>query len=188
MAYHLTGWCNDGVKYLWDKSSKESKSDIGRLVGNMPVRKSLPPFKSIVLFKKKSKLGVGWGYLYFSEKTPWNLWICHFMDSLCLDISGIVRYSLVCLILQKVLASRWIRKCDKKIIFILRQLKKTSSLSNGYLRWLFQKQTFVEVLQNKVILKNFVEFAEKDLPLFKTPCNLKRRLWHKCFPLNSEIV
>ena len=42
----------------------------------------------------------------------------------------------------------------------------------------------------KRFLKNFVEFTEKDLSLslfFKTFCNFKRRHWHKCFPLNSEI-
>ena len=78
-----------------------------------------------------------------------------------------------------------------------RQLKTTASLRNGD-----------EVAGNvaiseanlcrgstkhgfyKTFLKNFVKFIEKDLCqslFFKTFCNFKRRLWHKCFPLNSEI-
>ena len=35
----------------------------------MHVRHSLPPFMSIGLFQEKSKEGVGWWYIYISEKT-----------------------------------------------------------------------------------------------------------------------
>ena len=80
---------------------------------------------------------------------------------------------------------------------MLRQLKPTDSLISSH-----------EVAQNlaiaeanlcrgstkhsfyKTFLKSFVKFTEKDLCqslFFKTFCNFKRRLWHKCFPLNSEI-
>ena len=73
---------------------------------------------------------------------------------------------------------------DKKIpgffIFYVKKIKKTYYLRNSDLRWpeiqLFQKQTFVEVLQNIAILKNFSKFMEKDLcqSLFlKHPASLK---------------
>ena len=42
----------------------------------------------------------------------------------------------------------------------------------------------------KTFLKSFVKFTEKDLChnlFFKTFCNFKKRLWHKCFPLNSDF-
>ena len=35
----------------------------------MHVKHSLPPFMSIELFQEKSKEGVGWWYIYISEKT-----------------------------------------------------------------------------------------------------------------------
>ena len=55
VAYHLASLGNDCLKYIWTKSSYVPKSDLGRLVGDMHVRHSLPPFMSIGLFQKNSK-------------------------------------------------------------------------------------------------------------------------------------
>ena len=49
---------------------------------------SLPPFTSIRLFQKKSKLVVGCPYAYFSEKAPWTLQISHFTFRKQLFIPG----------------------------------------------------------------------------------------------------
>ena len=49
----------------------------------------------------------------------------------------------------------------------------------------FTKHSF-----SKTFLKSFVKFTEKDLCqslFFKIFCNFKSRLWHRYFPLNSEI-
>ena len=74
---------------------------------------------------------------------------------------------------------------------MLRQLKTTDSLINSdEVAWNLAiseanlcrgstKHSFY-----KTFLKNFVKFTEKDLCqnlFFKTFCNFKRRLWHKCF-------
>ena len=100
-------------------------------------------------------------------------------------------------IILKEIRSGWIRKYQILLFFMLKQLKTTASLRNGdEVAWNLaisetnlcagsMKQSFY-----KTFLKNFVKFTEKDLCLslfFKTFCNFKRRLWHKCFPFNSEI-
>ena len=69
VAYHLASLGNDCLKYIWTKSSYVPKSDLGRLVGDMHVRHSLPPFMSIGLFQEKSKEGVEWWYIYISGET-----------------------------------------------------------------------------------------------------------------------
>ena len=100
------------------------------------------------------------------------------------------------MILTKI-RGRWIKKYQVLLFFMLRQLETTDSLINSDgVAWNFAiseanlcrgstKHSFY-----KTFLKNFVKFTEKDLCqslFFKTFCNFKRRLWHKCFPLNSEI-
>ena len=84
---------------------------------------------------------------------------------------------------------------DNKMM--LKQLKPTDSLINSdEVAWRLgisevnlcrgsTKHTFY-----KTFLKTFVKFTEKHLyqSLFlKIFCNFNRRLWHNCFPLNSEI-
>ena len=59
VAYHLASLGNASLKYIWAKSSWVPKSDLVRLVGDMHVTHSLPPFMSIGLFQEKSKEGVG---------------------------------------------------------------------------------------------------------------------------------
>ena len=101
------------------------------------------------------------------------------------------------IIILKEIRDGWIRKDQVLLFFMLRQLKTTDSLRNGdevawnlaiseaNLCWGSTKHSFY-----KTSLKNFVKFTEKDLCqslFFKTSCNFKRRLWHKCFPLNSEF-
>ena len=100
-------------------------------------------------------------------------------------------------IILKEIRGRWIRKYQVLLFFMLRQLKTTDSLINSdEVAWNLAiseanlcrgstKHSFY-----KTFLKNFVKFTEKDLCqslFFKTFCNFKRRLWHKCFPLNSKI-
>ena len=90
----------------------------------------------------------------------------------------------------------WMRKYQV-LFFMLRKLKTTDSLRNSdEVAWNLAiseanlcrgstKHSFC-----KIFLKNFVKFTENDLCqslFFKTFCNFKRRLWHKCFPLNSKI-
>ena len=80
---------------------------------------------------------------------------------------------------------------------MLRQLKTTGSLRKGdEVSWNLAiseanlcrsstKHSFC-----KTFLKIFIKFTEKDLCqslFFQLFCNFKRRLWHKRFPLNSEI-
>ena len=79
---------------------------------------------------------------------------------------------------------------------MVRQLKTTDSLrNNADVAWklAISEANLCRGSQNsfyRTFLKNFAKFTEKDLCqslFFKTFCNFKRRLWHKCFPLNSEI-
>ena len=108
----------------------------------------------------------------------------------------VIKMRLVSIILKEI-KSGWIRKYQVLLFFMLRQLKTTDSLINSdEVAWNLAiseanlcrgstKHSFY-----KTFLKNFVKFTEKDLCqslFFKTFCNFKRRLWHKCFPLNSEI-
>ena len=108
----------------------------------------------------------------------------------------VIKMCLVSIVLKEI-RSGWIRKYQVLLFFMLRQLKTTDSLiNNDDVAWNLAiseanlcrgstKHSFY-----KTFLKNFVKFTEKDLCqslFFKTFCNFKRRLWHKCFPLNSEI-
>ena len=100
-------------------------------------------------------------------------------------------------IILKEIKGGWMRKYQVLLFFMLRQLEATASVRNGdEVAWSLAisetnlcrgstKHSF-----DKTFLKNFVKLTEKDLCqslFFKIFCNFKRRLWHKCFRLNSEI-
>ena len=100
-------------------------------------------------------------------------------------------------IILKEIKGGWMRKYQVFVIFMLRQLEATASLRNGdEMAWkLAISETNLcrgstKYSFDKTFLKIFLKLTEKDLcqSLFlKIFYNLKRRLWHKCFPLNSEI-
>ena len=106
----------------------------------------------------------------------------------------VMEMCLVSIILKEI-RSGWIRKYQV-LLFMLRQLKTTDSLRNSdEVPWnlAISEANLCRGSQNsfyKTFFKNFGKFTEKDLCqslFFKTFCNFKRRLWHKSFPLNSEI-
>ena len=92
---------------------------------------------------------------------------------------------------------RWITKYQVLLFFMLRQLEITASLRNGdEMAWnlavsepnLCKCSTKLSLY--KKFLKTFVKFTEKDMHqslFFRAFCNFKRKLWHKCFPLNSDF-
>ena len=100
-------------------------------------------------------------------------------------------------IILKEIRGRWITKYQVLLFFMLRQLKTTASLRNGDdTAWnlAISEPNFCKCSTKlsfyKKFLKNFVKFTEKDMHqnlFFRTFCNFKRRLWHKCFPLISDF-
>ena len=107
----------------------------------------------------------------------------------------VIKMRLVSIILKEI-KSKWIRKYQFLLFFMLRQLKTTDSLTNSdEVAWnlAISEANLSRGSQNsfdKLFLKNFMKFTEKDLfhsLFFKTFCNFKRRLWHKRFLLKSEF-
>ena len=105
----------------------------------------------------------------------------------------------ICLasIILKEIRGGWIRKYQVLLFFYVEAIKNN---------WFFERQWWgglkcrsiseanlcrgSQNIFHKTFLKNFVKFTEKNLCqslFFKTFCHFKRRHWHKCFPLNSEI-
>ena len=77
VAYHSTSLGNDCVKYIWANSNQVPESNLGRLVGDIHVRHSLPSFISIGLFQKKIQRG-GEGLMIYTNflKKPLGIYRC----------------------------------------------------------------------------------------------------------------